>query len=147
MESLFSTALVPIVVAVVTVAGGLITWRLNERSKRVDAELARREMRYERLIGTIRGFSVSGANKEQRDRFLEELNLAWMYCSDDVIRAAYAFLDSVHVEAPEVGEAHAARQLEALGALMAAIRRDLAGRKPLRKTRLGPNDFRLLSSK
>jgi hypothetical protein len=69
-----------------------------------------------------------------------QLRLAWLYCSDEVIQAAYAFLDTVKsgsTSTPQENEA-------SLGRLMVAIRADQLSPKLIRKSKLGPRDFRHL---
>ena len=48
----------------------LITWSLNERSKRIYEEYKRKEEKYSKLIRALRGFYTSSFNKELRDEFL-----------------------------------------------------------------------------
>ena len=139
--------IVPVVAVLLTLVGGFVTWGLTERSRRIQEEYRRKEERYTELVSRLRAFTVAGSSTEKRNEFLDQLNLAWLYCSDEVIHSAYAFLDTVHVEAPEVGEAHERRKREALGRLMLAIRRDLIARRPTRTTALTPGEFRVLGAR
>ena len=81
---------------IITLIIGLVTWYLNERSKRVYEEYKRKEEKYSKLICSLKGFYISSLDKELRDEFLNQLNLCWMYCSDEVIMKAYNFLSTVH---------------------------------------------------
>ena len=129
-------------VVVLTLLGGLGTWTLNERSKRAQEDYVRREARYSNLITSLRGFTVDGQSREQKEAFLAELNLCWLYCSDEVIRRAYGFLETVRV-----GQQHPdATKERALGEFMIAVRRDLLARTAVKRTDLKPEDFRLLRS-
>ena len=65
-----------------------------------------------------------------------------MYCPDDVIQKAYAFIDAVHVDQVSSDE----ETEKALGELILAIRKDLISRKVLSNTSLSPKDFRVLTS-
>lgn len=139
--------LLPLLAVVLPLLAGLVTWSLNERSKRLAEEYRRKEERYRELVSRIRAFSVQANDPVRRSEFLDELNLAWMYCSDDVIRRAYAFLNSVHVDAPRsVAKTEQAKET-ILGELMVAIRQDLIRRDPLKASELTAADFQLLGAR
>lgn len=81
-------------------------------------------------------------SKELRTEFLNQLNLCWMYCPDEVIYKGYNFLFMVHT-----GQKHSDEEKEkAVGELILAIREDLISRKPLKETRLKPEDFKHLQA-
>jgi hypothetical protein len=118
---------------------GVIAWIANEWRKRSIDERARREERYKRLIEYSRGFYVGG-NRADIARFLDEVSLSWLYCPDDVIRALYAFLDSV-------GEGKIKDDDEkenAFGAMIAAMRLDLKNVGLWRRTGFAAKDYRHL---
>jgi hypothetical protein len=138
---------IPILAVVVPLLGALATWALNERSKRIAEEYRRKEERYTELVSRIRAFTTHGNDPARRSEFIDHLNLAWLYCSDEVIQKAYAFLDSVHVDAGKGGDPEEQLERNAVGELMVAIRTDLVNRRPLRRTELKPGTFRLLSSR
>jgi hypothetical protein len=70
-------------------------------------------------------------------KFLSELNNCWLYCPDEVIKKAYAFLAKVHTDARYPDEV----KENAFGELMVAIRKDLLCRKPVSSTQLSAKDF------
>lgn len=134
--------LAPVLIALVTIGAGFITWGLNERSKRRFDDYTRRETRYVELIRTLRGFHVGTEEPDSKKKFLAELELCWLYGSDDVVRAGYAFLATVktgHVSTDEQKEL-------AVGKLALAIRRDLMRRKPLKRTKLKAAEFEILGA-
>lgn len=142
MEQETVNILIPVIGAVIVFVSGLATWYLNERSKRIHEEYKRKEEKYSGLIRSLRGFYVDSFNKELRSEFLNQLNLCWMYCPDEVIHKAYNFLLMVHTD-----QRHSDEEKEkAVGELMLAIRKDLTSRKPLGKTNLTPRDFRHLKA-
>ena len=140
MEQATVNILVPVIGVIITFTGGFVTWYLNERSKRIYEEYKRKEERYSELIKSLKGFYVGSLSKELKDEFLNQLNLCWMYCSDEVIYKAYKFLLTVHTgkKYPD------AEKEEAVGDFILAIRKDLINRKPLKKTKLEPKDFKHL---
>jgi len=137
MEQGTINMLIPVIGAVIAFVSGLVTWYLNERSKRIYEEYKRKEEKYSGLIRSLRGFYVDSFNKELRTEFLNQLNLCWMYCPDEVIRKAYNFLLLVHTDQKHSDE----EKEKAVGELMLAIRKDLISRKPLGKTNFKPEDF------
>ena len=142
MEQETVNILIPVIGAVIVFVSGLATWYLNERSKRIHEEYKRKEEKYSGLIRSLRGFYVDSFNKELRSEFLNQLNLCWMYCPDEVIHKAYNFLLMVHTD-----QRHSDEEKEkTVGELMLAIRKDLTSRKPLGKTNLTPGDFRHLKA-
>ena len=140
MEQATVNILIPVIVVIITFTSGFVSWLLNERSKRVYEEYKRKEERYSELIRSLKGFYVGSPSKELKDEFLSQLNLCWMYCSDEVICKAYKFLLMVHTgeRCPDV------KKEEAVGDFVLAIRKDLINRKPLKKTKLRPEDFKHL---
>lgn len=142
MEQETVNILIPVIGAVIVFVSGLATWYLNERSKRIHEEYKRKEEKYSGLIRSLRGFYVDSFNKELRTEFLNQLNLCWMYCPDDVIHKAYNFLLTVHTDQKYSDE----EKEKAVGELMLAIRKDLINRKTLRKTNLRAEDFKHLKA-
>ncbi len=120
----------------------LITWSLNERSKRIYEEYKRKEKKYSKLISALKSFYISSLDKKLRDEFLNQLNLCWMYCPDGVIIKAYNFLSTVDTNNKSTNE----EREKALGEFMLSIRKDLIKRKPLKKTNLKPENFKNLKA-
>jgi Pyruvate/2-oxoacid:ferredoxin oxidoreductase delta subunit len=134
--------LIPVIGGVLALISGFVTWYLNERSKRVYEEYKRKEEKYSELIRSLRGFYIESSSKELKTEFLNQLNLCWMYCPDEVIYKAYGFLFMVHTDQRHSHE----KKEKAVGEFMLAIRKDMISRKPLRKTNLKPEDFKHLRS-
>jgi hypothetical protein len=121
---------------------GIVTWYLNEKSKRIYQEYKRKEIKYSELIRCLRGFYEDSTDKELKNAFLNQYRLCWMYCSDDVIQKTNKFLKMV-----QTGQEHSDEEKEkAVGELILAIRIDLISRKPLKKTTLKPEDFKHLTA-
>jgi len=134
--------LISVIGAVVVLITAIVTWYLNEKGKRIYEEYKRKEIKYSELIKCLRGFYISSFDKDLRNAFLNQLNLCWMYCPDDVIQKAYNFLNMVHTDQKHSDE----EKEKAVGELILAIRIDLINRKPLKKTTLKPEDFKHLTA-
>ena len=141
MEQATVNILIPVIAGILALIGGFVTWCLNERSKRIYEEYKRKEERYSELIRSLRGFYVDSFSKELKDEFLNQLNLCWMYCPDEVIHKAYTFLLMVHTSKKYSDD----EKEKTVGEFILAIRKDLYNsRKLLRKTKLEPEDFKHL---
>lgn len=144
MEQATINILIPVIGVIFTVTGGFVTWYLNERSKRIYEEYKRKEDRYSELIRSLKGFSVPPDTKLTRE-FLDQVYLCWMYCPDEVIGKANKFLLMTH---EDTGNKYSNEEREkAVGELILCIRKDLIDRKPLRKTKLKPEDYKYLRAK
>lgn len=82
---------IPLLITLITIITGFITWGLNERSKRKQEGYKRKEEHYTELIKSLKGFYVNSNNKDLKEVFLEQVNLCWMYCPDDVVIKIYDF--------------------------------------------------------
>lgn len=126
--------------------GAVIAWFVNEWRKRSWEEYQRKEDRYQELIKSLKGFYLASWTLEEskfhKNNFIDQLNLCWMYCPDDVILKAYGFLDTVHASQKSSDEV----KEKALGELILAIRKDLISRKIVSNTTLKPENFRVLTS-
>jgi len=133
---------VQVIVVVLTIIGSLITWRLNEGSKRKHEDYKRREERYVQLLSSLSGFYTTSENSVLKQQFLDELNLCWLYCSDDVITKAYTFIETVK---SGQSEPDAEKSRLAFGQFLLTIRKDLLIRKAITKTNLTPDVFQVLA--
>ena len=124
--------------------GAVIAWFTNEWRKRVADQYQRKEANYKELVQSLRGFYVGAASADSmKAEFLNQLNISWLYCPDEVIRKGYAFLDTVHAKKVHTDE----EKENAMGAFVAAIRADLLSRSLVRSTALTAQDFKHLHAK
>jgi len=127
----------------IPLVGAIMAWFANEWRKRVWEEYQRKEEKYQVLLRSLKGFYTSASPEEAKglkQAFLEQLDLCWLYCPDEVIKKAYVFLSCVHTNIRCTDE----KKEKALGELVLAIRKDLLSRKTVRKTKLKPEDFKIL---
>lgn len=123
--------------------GAVIAWLIDHRQKRAWEEYQRKEERYRELLLALPGFYEGSARPQLKQTFLDQVNLCWLYCSDDVIRKIYAFISTVHADR-KTGESQTGNPL---GELILAIRRDLLSRPVVKRTQLQPEDFKILDVK
>lgn len=119
--------------------GAVVAWFVNEWRKRLWEQYQRKEASYKELLRCLRGFYVGINDAEKlKGEFLDQLNICWLYCSDEVIRKGYAFLDTVHSQQA----LDSSTREQAMGAFVSSIRNDLLSRKLVRKTKLTSSNFR-----
>ena len=135
--------------AALSVALVVITWFLNENSKRQWERYKRKEDRYVALLKCVKGFYVDTdptAAKSMKEEFINQLNLCWLYCPDATIQKGYKFLDHVRTGVKKTDQ----EKEMALGDFVLQLRMDLISDKPWfvpkRVTNFNESDFRILGS-
>ena len=130
----------------IPVALAVIVWLLNEYSKRQWERYKRKEDRYVRLLESIKGFYVNAKEtnaREEKEEFLTQLSLCWLYCPDAVIQKANNFLEHVSTGVKKSDF----EKEQALRGFVLEVRKDLMkGWLWWRKTKLTEEDFHILSS-
>ena len=112
---------------------GIIGYFVKFFFDRRNLEIRRKEERYIGMLKAIYGFYVESENKKLKQKFIDELNLAYLYASDEVIRSAQRFLEAIKVKpVPSTDE----EKKNALGNLVISMRKDLK-----KRTSLKPSDF------
>ena len=129
--------IIPLASVIVPLTSAIFVWWLNERSKLKWEKHIRKEKRYRGFLESIHGFYVTSQDEEEKEKFLQELRLAWLYCPDDVIKAGNDFLGTVATGGQSSDEV----KERALAEFDIALRRDLYG-----KTKLTFEDHRIWRS-
>ena len=93
--------------------GAVLTWVFNLWRQRAKEEYLRKEPLYRDLLSAVRGFyqasgtppiTISTASppfdpsRSAKQKFLDQVTLAWLYTPDTVILSAYAFLNMVNTD-------------------------------------------------
>ncbi len=128
--------------AAIPIATAFFGWYLNERSQFKWRQFERKEERYYQLIENSQGFYVQADDSTRRADFLRQLNLSWLYAPDEVIKSAYAFLESVQSGSNREDSA----QKRLLGEFVLAVRRDMISGAVVHQTLLAARDFQHLRS-
>jgi hypothetical protein len=120
--------------------GAVIAWFIDRRQRRAWEDYQRKEERYRELLLAIPGFYITTSDPQLKQTFLDQVNLCWLYCSDEVIRKAYRFLSTVHTDGGCDSENE-----RSLGELILTIRKDLLARPVVNRTKLKAEDFKLFA--
>lgn len=121
----------------IPLVGAVIAWFMNERRRRSWEEYLRKEERYRALLRTLSGFYSHAADAKVREEFLEEYKRCWLYCDDEVIKAANSAME-VMVEGTALPME---QRRERIGEFVLAIRRDLLRRTVTKRTNLRAADY------
>ncbi|MDP8298046.1 MAG: hypothetical protein RAP41_07720 [Candidatus Orphnella occulta] len=125
--------------------GAVVAWLANEWQKSKREEYQRKEEKYQVLLNSLKGFYIttpSSEAKKMKEVFLDQLALCWLYCPDEVIKKAYAFLVTVQTDI----KCTDVQKEKALGEFVLAIRQDLLLQTIVRTTNLKPEDFKILKA-
>jgi hypothetical protein len=95
----------------------------------------RKEERYRELLRCVRGFYEDVNDRTLKQAFIDEVNLCWLYCSDEVIRKANAFLNAVKGSDVDVDTERI------LGDFILAVRKDMLARTVATSTELTASEF------
>jgi hypothetical protein len=128
--------LVAIIGTIATIIAAIVVWLLNEKDKRTYEDYKHREARYAKLLNSLKGFYSGSFDAEEITEFVNQLNLCWMYCPDNVIKKAYAFLSLLESGAGKAEVEHA------IGDFILSIRKDILSGKSTKHTSLTAGDFK-----
>jgi len=125
-------AIVPLVSAAL---GAFVTYLFTARAQRDESILRFQEEKYARLLVKLQGFVGVTSSGQMKREFFEEQYQAWLYASDDVVRALNVMVQLVIESRGASPDPEAGRR--AIGEIALAMRRDL-----LRHTALDYAAFR-----
>ena len=111
-----------IIAAIIAVLGYIVKGAIDIRMR----QRQQKEERYIGMLTAMRGFYTHSQTPEDKQKFVNELNQAYLYASDDVIRSANRFLNTVKIK-PEPSREE--EKKSALANLVLAMRKDLRGTK------------------
>ena len=113
-----------VIAASIGVVGYFVKFYLEFRR----LEYERKEQRYIGILKTMYGFYVGSEDKELKQKFINELNLAYLYASDDVIKSAQEFFETIKVKPVPSSDTE---KKNALANLVMNMRKDLKMRTSL----------------
>ena len=120
-------SLVPIIAVLVPILAAIVAWWLNERSKLKWERYKRKEERYMGFLQSIRGFYAGSPDEQLKEKFINDLRLAWLYCPDRIVRAGNTFLSTVDSASESTDQDKQSKLAE----FELELRRDLLGNTTL----------------
>ena len=128
--------------------GAILAWIANEWRKQYWELYKRKEESYKELLKSVRGYYDGAVDENLKAEFLQQLDLCWLYCPDDVIKKGYEFLHLIQTDV----KATDSQRSHALGKFVSAIRKDIYPKKRIilkrkiglkGKTNLTEEDFKI----
>lgn len=135
-----SDAHAAVIAALLAVLAAAVTYACTEQAKLNADSYQRREERYQQLTASVTAFYITSTDLTKRRQFLAELDRCWLYCSDDVLRACYQFVDSIK----EGNKASDEDRRLLLGAFVVAMRKDLVSHKRVKQSSMKPDEYQSL---
>ena len=123
---------------IAAILSSYLTYYFSKKSKKNEAILKFKEEKYSNLLIHLQGFIGNTASGETKKKFIEEQYKSWLYCSDTVVTAINAMLDTV--PGPGREETKPIEDRNTVGDIVIEMRKDLLG-----KTKLSANDFRYVN--
>lgn len=104
----------------------VITFYLNEKAKRKHVLYLEKLKLYQQLMLSVSGFYKGKEMKDLRQAFHDNIGVAWVYASENVIEAADELVETTRVGKKEDDS----KRSDALHKFAAAIREDMKLRSP-----------------
>jgi hypothetical protein len=135
-----------VLIAFGSLMGSVFLWFLNEKGKRKAEIRNRKEERYQKLVTSVKGFASRSSDRNLRQEFIDQLNLSWVYCPDEVVKKGFFFLDMTVPDSNGKDRFSNDEKVKALGELFIEIRKDNLFPKRIKKTKLKIEDFRSIGT-
>ncbi len=116
------------------------TWYAAETSKIEWEQRKGKEQSYQELLKASYGFYENVNDDKRKEAFVVQVRVCWLYAPDNVIRQAYAFLNSVQTGYLQ----NKVEQKQKMDELILLIRKDMLFGKMVTKTELKAADFQHL---
>ena len=127
----------------IPVSLAFIGWLFNESRKSYWQRRERKETQYIALLESLKGFydhASPATAKNDKEEFLKQQSVGWLYCPDSIIRKINIFLDHVSHGTNKSDD----ENKQAVGEIVLLMRKDLLGMKfrLWDRTRLKASDYR-----
>lgn len=138
LNKILSTEILKITIPVIIVVTG---WYFTEQSKIRWEQYQSKKESYQELIKNLSGFSRYQLNANKRQKFIDQINICWLYAPDEVIQKGYDFIRTVGDGSEKITNSE---REQALSEFILTIRQDMLSRKIVKYTELESDDFQYL---
>lgn len=138
LNKILSTEILKITIPVIIVITG---WYFTEQSKIRWEQYQSKKESYQELIKNLSGFSRYQLNANKRQKFIDQINICWLYAPDEVIQKGYDFIRTVGDGSEKITNSE---REQALSEFILTIRQDMLSRKIVKYTELKSDDFQYL---
>ena len=126
------------IIGILPFVGIVLVWFLNEIFKRREERRKKQEERYVSFLESLVGFSAYTHDSKAKSEFINQLNLAWLYCPDHILHKCYEFINAVHGDTQTSND----YRLQIVSELVLCFRMELYGKR----TKMKSKHFQFLKS-
>jgi hypothetical protein len=135
----------PLIIFAFTAFLSLLVWGFSEWAKRSNERFLQKEERYLKLIELIENLKENEkpGDPDLKIRFIHQINLCWLYCSDDVVRKTINLISKFNDDRVPKEEKE-----KTVSELMISLRKDVLKIMPwnIRPTKLNQADYEKINS-
>jgi len=141
------TKILPFLLAFLSILGSVFIWYLNEKSKRKLNIQKQKEERYKKMVICIKAFTTGSPETTLRQEFIDQLNLSWVYCPDEVVKKGTFILETMIPNESGTSRYTNEEKVKAIGNFFVEIRKDILNKKPNTKSNLKVEDYKSIGTK
>lgn len=141
------TKILPFLIAFLTILGSVLVWYLNEKSKRELNIQKQKEERYKKMVICIKAFTTGNPDVTLRQEFIDQLNLSWVYCPDEVVKKGTFVLETMIPNDVGVSIYTNEEKIKAIGDFFVEIRKDILNKSSNTKSNLKVEDYKSIGTK
>ena len=130
---------IPTLLIIMPIIIGLYQWRIEQINKRKFELYIKKEKLYLEMQQNLWGFYTNSADRVKVQKFLENVNSAWLYCPDNIIEICNGIIDNRRSQNNKNNNIDVT---EIANKLIAEMRKDMLCNKYIKKTSLTKNDIR-----
>ena len=119
-------------IVVMPIVIGFYQWKIEQRNKRNYDLYIKKEELYVNLLNNIQGFYNGFIDSYKQEAFINNMQVAWLYCPDEVILACNEFLIAIN---------NKSKNIEVVNKLILSMRKDLLNNNYIKKTTLTEVNF------
>ena len=118
-----------------------MAWVANEWRKQYWELYKRKEESYKELLKSVRGYYDVAVDTKLKAEFLHQLDLCWLYCTDEVIKRGYDFLNLIRDDIKATDK----ERNKALSEFVLSVRNDIYPKwwMLFKKSKLTREDFKI----
>lgn len=131
---------IPTLLLAIPIIIGLYQWHTEQANKRRFELYIKKEKLYLEMQQNLWGFYGNSSDRNKRQKFIENVQVAWLYCPDSFITICNEFIDNGHVQQNQIGNDEV--RLKIVNRLLAEMRKDLLSNKYVANTVLTSDDIR-----
>jgi hypothetical protein len=139
--------LLPLLLTLLTILGSVLIWYLNEKSKRELNIQKQKEERYKKMVICIKAFTTGSPDVTLRQEFIDQLNLSWVYCPDEVVKKGTYILETMIPNEVGLSKYTNEEKVKAIGDFFVEIRKDVLNKNPNTKSNLKIEDYKSIGTK